>query len=564
MRTPAVLYAAKSTQDKHASIPDQLKDGRKKAAEEDWEIIGEFTDEGFSAYSGNRGPGLKQASDLAASASKERDTTCMLVAQHSDRFARGAGDRPGASDSLLEVWTRMRRADVHLRTYQNDAMMHKPVTVAVASEQAYEESKRKSEAVKDGMRRRRSKGLPQGGKRRLGYRFVKGEGRLIPDETERLVVARIYDEFLAGRTDEAIARDRLEEGVPTAEGGRWYSATVREILMNPLYKGWLKTKEGVIKGQHEPCVSPKLWQQAQDLRRRRAEVSPGKGRGRRSSGKHLFRAGTLRCGLCGGPMTPRTTRPGKSRPGRKISETYICLERKCHPDLCSMTPVKREVVDTAVFNYFESVALDVEATKAQLTEAHDRKLSEIQALSEQARAEQQRAQARLAKVRRDYTDDRITAEDWASFRDELTADLKAANAEVDRLGKQASESEELAGWLGAERETLQKLAQLRAAVAGEISSQDDLDTVRAALTQLFEHFVIKKVEPGTRVHAELAWVGEYILEPVIREEVIEGHTPLRPVFRRETIYDSGAANQGSPKPSLIFEPLFGPIPVSSP
>jgi DNA invertase Pin-like site-specific DNA recombinase len=559
MRIPAVLYAAKSTQDKHASIPKQLADGRKKCDEEDWEIIGgpgigEFKDEKFSAFTGNRGPDLKAAMVAAERAAEETGQICMLVCQHSDRFARGAGDRPGAADSLIEIWHRMRRVNVHLRSFQNDMMMSKPVLVAVAAEQAYEESKRKSDAVKNGMRERRSKGLPQGGKRRLGYQFVKGEGLLVPDETERLIVARVYDEFLAGRTDEAIARDLLVEGVPTAEGGRWYGATVREILLNPLYKGWLSTKEGVIQGQHEPCIDSELWQQAQDLRRRRAQSSPGGGRGRRSSGKHLFRKGTLRCGICGGPMTPRTTRPGKSRPGRKISETYICLERKCHPDLCSMTPVKRELVDGAVFNYFETVALDVEATKAQLAEAHDRKLSEVRALSEQARAEQHRAEARLAKVRRDYTDDRITAEDWASFRDELTADLKAANAEVDRLASQASESEEWAGWVDAERETLHKLASLRAVIAGELSSQADLDAVRASLTQLFDHFVIKKVESGTRVHAELAWVGGYILEPVIREEVIEGHTPLRPVFRRETIYDPGAAIQGSPSSCLAPPP----------
>jgi hypothetical protein len=239
-----------------------------------------------------------------------------------------------------------------------------------------------------------------------------------------------------------------------------------------------------------------------------------------------------------------------------------------------MTPVKRELVDGAVFNYFETVALDVEATKAQLAEAHDRKRSELQALSDQAQAEQQRAQARLAKVRRDYTDDRITAEDWSSFRDELTADLEAANAEVERLKSQAADSEEWAGWLDAERETLQKLSTLRAVIAGEVSSQDDLDAVRASLTQLFDHFVIKKVEPGTRVHAELAWVGDYILEPVIREEVIKGHTPLRPVFRRKPVYSAsathGATNQGSPSscprppPPMASPTLTTPSPRSMP
>lgn len=200
MRSPAVIYAAKSTQDKHKSIPKQLQDGRKKAAEEGWEVIGEFHDESFSAYSGNRGPGLKAATDLACEAAADRGTTCMLVAQHSDRFARGAGDRPGASDSLVEIWSRLRRLDVHLRSYQNDSMMGDVVLVAVASKQAYEESQRKSAAVQDGLwRRRHERGRAQGGKRRFGYRFEEGE--LVRVEAEATIVARIYEEYLAGRSE---------------------------------------------------------------------------------------------------------------------------------------------------------------------------------------------------------------------------------------------------------------------------------------------------------------------------------------------------------------------------
>ena len=49
---PAVLYAAKSTEDKHGSIPDQLVKTRRLSDNESWTTLGEFTDEGFSAYSG--------------------------------------------------------------------------------------------------------------------------------------------------------------------------------------------------------------------------------------------------------------------------------------------------------------------------------------------------------------------------------------------------------------------------------------------------------------------------------------------------------------------------------
>ena len=36
----AVIYAAKSTEDKHGSIPTQLEDARKVAGREGWEVIG--------------------------------------------------------------------------------------------------------------------------------------------------------------------------------------------------------------------------------------------------------------------------------------------------------------------------------------------------------------------------------------------------------------------------------------------------------------------------------------------------------------------------------------------
>ena len=44
---PAVIYAAKSTEDKHGSIPTQLADCRTMAEREGWTIVGEFSDEAF-------------------------------------------------------------------------------------------------------------------------------------------------------------------------------------------------------------------------------------------------------------------------------------------------------------------------------------------------------------------------------------------------------------------------------------------------------------------------------------------------------------------------------------
>src|SRR4051794_12652885 len=160
---PAVLYAAKSTQDRHDSIPTQLEECGEMAAGNGWEVVGEYRDEGFSAYSGNRGPKWLRAQEHAAKAAAETQGICMLVAQAHDRFARGAGDAPGAPESLGEVWHRTRRLNVHLRTVEDDAELRDEAAVAAIGRRAHIDSRRKSKAVAKGMKRRRQRRLHTGG-----------------------------------------------------------------------------------------------------------------------------------------------------------------------------------------------------------------------------------------------------------------------------------------------------------------------------------------------------------------------------------------------------------------
>jgi hypothetical protein len=55
---------------------------------------------------------------------------------------------------------------------------------------------------------------------------------------------------------------------------------------------------------------------------------------------------------------------------------------------CSMPEISRAEVDTAVYAYFAEIGLDVAATREQLREARDRKLTEVRVLLDAAEAEQ--------------------------------------------------------------------------------------------------------------------------------------------------------------------------------
>jgi site-specific DNA recombinase len=525
----AVIYAAKSTKDEKESIPTQLEEGRQKANLEGRDVAAEFTDEAASAWSGDRGPGLEAALHKSHEIVAE-DGACELWVWKSERLARGSGKKNEAR-SLLEVYTQCKRAGVVLRSVLDDAYVQDEAMIGMASKMANKYSEDLSQLIKAGKRRSRERGTPHGGKRRFGFEPNR-DGAMTPIPAEIAVVDRILDELLAGRSYCAIARSLAADGVATATGGHWQQRTIAQIAQNPVYIGKLRTRDGVAEAPHGALVDLAKWEQAQILME--AKAARSKGRGRPSSGQHLFRKGMLRCGECGESMVPRTSR----QKGKSTYEVYGCYGRHLDPANCSMPVVKRTLIDLAVYRYFEQVGLDVEATRDALTDSRDRKLTEVHALHEQAVREKRRAEDRLARVRRDYMDDQLTAADWADLRAELEPERDAAAAEVDRLDAQGSEVENWGEVRDMEAEVLTRLADIRRAIGGDIESPESVDAARAALSRLFEHFVIRPVQPGTRVHARLAWVGDFVLEPVAREQAVEGYSDLRPLFRREPLYDA--------------------------
>ena len=142
----------------------------------------------------------------------------------------------------------------------------------------------------------------------------------------------------------------------------------------------------------------------------------------------------------------------------------------------------------------------------------------------------QRAQDRLTRVRRDYQDGKLDADDWRSFRDELTGEHAAALAQVERLDEQraviVAEIEEL----DTENAVLEELTALRAMVVSQARDAEGLEAFRVALKRLFAGFELlmpfelgqQKSVPGTIGWPhELLSVEGVVLYPQVREDAIE-------------------------------------------
>src|SRR5699024_8283590 len=155
----------------------------------------------------------------------------------------------------------------------------------IMSSIAQEESRSISENVTWGQRKRFSDGkvsIPYG--QFLGYRKGSdGLPEIVPEEAE--IIKRIYREFLAGKSTNAIAAALTNDGVPTpGKKTVWQRATVESILRNEKYKGsallqksftvdFLTKKTKINEGEvpqyyvedsHPAIIEPWAWAQVQN------------------------------------------------------------------------------------------------------------------------------------------------------------------------------------------------------------------------------------------------------------------------------------------------------------
>ena len=537
----AILYAAKSTEDKRGSIPTQLDDGRAFAEREGLSVIGEYADEAASAWSGDRGP------QLAAALEHAEQIGATLVVQHSDRLARGDGKQ---ARHLVEIAVWAIKTNVTIRSVEDPSTFENLVMAAVMGERNSEDSRRKSDAVRAGLARRRASGKRVGG-HSYGItwrRNDKDERETIPDPEKVPVIERIYDEFLSGRALLQIARALNADGIPTLRGGEWHPHVIGSMLDNPIYTGLIRDGGELIEARHEAIIPRERWEEAQALRAAKATTHR---RGRPSTGQHLFRKGFMRCGLCGKAMVPRTARNGDGT----LYEVYRCHGRWLDPTACSMPPQRREPIDSAVYAYFEQVGLDLEATQEQLGEAVERKLAEVKALLRAAEREAEAAAERLSRVKGDYLASELTAAEWRELREDLEPEAEAAAAQRERLAEQLKEVEAGPALAEVESELLAQLARIRAAVAGEVKDAESVAAVRAALMRLFDRLVLRN---GTPESAHMELVGEdYWIEPIVSERAVEGYDEkLRPVLARKPL---GQAENNLPQSFVLLKPVISPI-----
>lgn len=187
--------------------------------------------------------------------------------------------------------------------------------ITIMSSLAQEESRSISENTTWGQRKRFADGIMSlGYSNFLGYKKGANPGDMEIVEEEAVIVRRIYDEYLAGKSPGDIAKRLTADGIPTpAKKTKWCASTVTSILHNEKYRGdailqksftasFLDHKMVKNTGQlpiyhvsenHPAIIPPEVFEMVQEEFRRREAA------GGRAQCVSIF-SGRIVCAECGG------------------------------------------------------------------------------------------------------------------------------------------------------------------------------------------------------------------------------------------------------------------------
>lgn len=204
------------------------------------------------------------------------------------------------------------------------------------------------ERIRDKFESSCKKGIWMGGNLPLGYDLRNR--KLIINENEAKIIKTLYREFLETGSITETARKLNQLQFTTKnwistkgkvhKGNKFDVKNVRNILDNPLYMGKIKHKNNIYDGQHEAIITEEVWNQAQNIFKRRDKVILPKSR---ITSIPLLK-GLITCGNCDSKMTPNYT----DKKGKKY-RYYSCIKQMRDIDsLCQIGSVSANEIEKLI------------------------------------------------------------------------------------------------------------------------------------------------------------------------------------------------------------------------
>ena len=276
----------------------------------DWELYEIFADEGISGTNTKKRSEFKRMIACA----KEGDFD-LIITKEISRFARNTLDSIYYTRDLKKHGVGVIFMNDNINTLDGDAELR----LAIMSSIAQEESRKTSERVKWGQKRRMEQGVVFG-RSMLGY-DVK-DGKMTVNEDGAKIVRLIFHKFAnENKGTHVIARELREAGITPMRVKEWSNTVILRVIRNEKYCGDLVQKKTftpdflshekkynrgeeefvIIKDHHEPIVSRELFEKANRILDEKSLTQEGKAK---HSNRYPF-SGKIKCGYCGSSYVAR-------------------------------------------------------------------------------------------------------------------------------------------------------------------------------------------------------------------------------------------------------------------
>ena len=349
------VYARVSTQEQAnegTSLEHQCEQLKIYCQSQEWQVAGTYVDRGYTGKDADR----DELKNLLSGA--RLGLFQKVVVYKLDRLARKLR-------LLLELEETLKDCGVYLYSLKDQVDTFTAIgrtvfqVLGLVSEWERETI---IERTRIGRINRYKAGCWAGGKTLYGYSYNLNTKKLVINEAEAAVVRRIFNEYNAGRSMARIADMLNNERIPSrySTGKGWRMSAIRDILINPAYKGTQYVNHhlhssklsdvkppGAIEISVPKIVTEDLWYGAQEHRRnnRHMQTLP--------SGSRLLQ-GLVMCGICGKHFRSQSARNRK---------TYECRGRLKYVHIdgssrCTAPIINAEWLEEEVWQRIEAILND--------------------------------------------------------------------------------------------------------------------------------------------------------------------------------------------------------------
>ncbi len=412
----------------------------------DWDLCEIFADKGVSGTSTKHRKEFLRMIECAKNGQID-----LIITKEISRFARNVLDSIGYTRELKKYGVGVIFVLDNLDTRDPDAELR----LTIMSSLAQDESRRTSERVKWGQKRRMEDGIVFG-RTMLGY-DVK-DGKMTINEDGAKIVRLIYHKCVnEGKGTHTIASELREEGVKPLRVKEWSNTMILRVLRNEKYCGDLVQKKTItpdylthekkynrgeeefviIKDHHEPIISREMFEEANRILDGRALSPEGKAK---HSNRYPF-SGKIKCGICGSSYVARY----KTRKDGSKYKAWRCCEASKygskHLDKagnevgCSSPSIRNEEAVHIMYLAIKNLKFNREKITNNLLKIIKSILND-NSLNGNTNKLQQKVNElneRRSKLLDLYMDNRITKDEFVKEREKIDREISNLKMQIDSI-----------------------------------------------------------------------------------------------------------------------------------